>query len=335
MKITIIYSLPTKRALTTPYLATEEDTRESALEVAEALKSRGVEVAVVGIAEDNLNAIKKIRADCIFNLIEWTGLDLPLSVAVFKYLEGLGTPFTGATSGNFALTSDKVKMKEALDLAGLPTPRWQLFSSGDEALRSDLRFPVIAKLAWEHCSIGLTRDAVTRDPVALKNLIIERLNVFKQPVYIEEFIAGREFQVTLLEREDGLFIFPIAEIVFTKANDYTFLTYSGRWDEDHPEFAATRVVVADIPSSLKEKICELARTIFTKFNFRDYARLDLRCRGEEVFILEANSNPGLGDSEEYSMTVSYKAVGLTFADFIWEIVTSCLRRFHQFSAKSV
>ena len=37
--------------------------------------------------------------------------------------------------------------------------------------------------------------------------------------------------------------------------------------------------------------------------------------------------PGLDDDPEYGITVSYKAIGMTFADFIREIILSCLRRF--------
>ncbi len=71
----------------------------------------------------------------------------------------------------------------------------------------------------------------------------------------------------------------------------------------------------------------VARDTFTRLSFRDYARLDIRVRDEDIFILEANSNPGLDDDPEYGITVSYKAIGMTFADFMWEIIQSCLRRF--------
>ena len=32
------------------------------------------------------------------------------------------------------------------------------------------------------------------------------------------------------------------------------------------------------------------------------------------------------DSDEYGMTVSYRAVGMTFADFVWAIVESAIKR---------
>lgn len=326
MRIAVVYSLPTKRALQSPFIATEEDTAESAKEVATALKTKGAQVTLVAIAENKISDLKTIRADCILNLIEWTGLDLPLSLEAIGLLETLGLPFTGADLSNFATTSDKVKMKQALEVASLPTARWQLFTTGQESPRPDFHYPVILKLAWEHCSIGLTQDAVVEDEKALAGAASERLNFFHQPVYAEEFIVGREFQLTVFDSTSGIRVLPAAEIVFTRPS-YNFLTYTGRWEEKHPDFAASRVEVAQITPSLTARLEKLGLTTFAKLDFKDYARLDLRVRGEEFFILEANSNPGLGDDEEYGMTVSYKAVGLTFADFVWEIVLSALRRF--------
>lgn len=328
MRIAVVYSLPTKRALNSPFIATEEDTRESAFEVAEALKTKGAEAYLLGIAEERIADIKKITDDCIFNLIEWTGLDLPLSLHAIGLLETLGIPFTGADLSNFALTSDKIKMKQALDAAGLPTPRWQLFTTGREPVRNDFCYPVILKLAWEHCSIGLTQDAVVLNRSTLFKAVAERLNFFRQPVYAEEFIDGREFQITLLDSPRGVRVLPTAEIIFTQPR-YNFLTYTGRWDEQHPDFAATTVEVAKLSPALTQKLNRLGQEAYRKLSFSDYARLDLRCRHEEIFILEANSNPGLGDDEEYCMTVSYKAAGMSFADFVWEILQSCLQRFRK------
>ena len=69
-----------------------------------------------------------------------------------------------------------------MDDAGIPTPRWQVFTTGKESIRPDFQYPVIVKLALEHCSIGLTSDAVVRDERALLPILQERITVFKQPV---------------------------------------------------------------------------------------------------------------------------------------------------------
>ena len=337
MHIAVLYSLPTKRAIASPYKATDEDTKDSAEEVAEALSQKGARSFLVPLSEDGIDAIGAIQADCIFNLIEWDGFDLPLGRQAYEQLEALHVPFTGSRLSVFDRTSDKVDMKKNMDDAGIPTPRWQVFTTGKESIRPDFQYPVIVKLALEHCSIGLTSDAVVRDERALLPILQERITVFKQPVIVEEYVSGREFQVTIVAKRDGPVALPTAEITFThQGNDDAFLTYNSRWNEEHPDYSLSNVLLANLTPALKNKLQDISLAAWKTFGFCDYARLDIRTRkdsgltrnqGEKIYVLEANANPGLGDSDEYGMTVSYKAAGMTFADFIWEIVQSSLKRF--------
>ncbi len=326
MNIAIIYSLPTRRALQSPYIITDEDTKESAEEVAEALIQKGVRVDLVGISEDSIDRIGTISADVIFNLLEWDGMDGLILVRAMEVLDKTRIPYTGSSKDALEVCNDKSRMKASLDRFGLPTPRWQEFTTGKEVVREDLVYPVIVKLGLQHCSVGLTKDAVVTHPHELTNVVKDRIETFTQTVYAEEFIVGREFQVTLIERKQGLAVLPPAEILFTTKGTGAFLTYGSRWDETHADYKESSVGLAVLSTSLMEKINRISQRAFKDLGFADYSRLDIRTRDDEVFILEANANPGLGDSDDYGMTVSYKAAGMTFADFIREIVESCLRR---------
>jgi D-alanine-D-alanine ligase len=327
LHIAVVYSLPTKRALGSPYADTEQDTVDSAEEVFAALKEKGAQPLLVPIDEESIAAISKIRADCIVNLIDWTGLDLPLSDVAFTAIEHTGIPFTGATRENYLTTSDKILMKKALDMNRLPTACWQLFEIGTEPVRPDFTYPVIVKLAFEHCSIGLTHDAIVATPRELAVRATERIKTFGEPVIAEEFIIGREFQVTAIETPDGVLILPPAEIIFVTQGTESLLTFDSRWNETTADYASSHVGLPTLSADFAGRIASVAKKTFKELGFRDYARLDIRTREDTVYILEANSNPGLSDSDEYGMTVSYKAGGMTFADFVWTIVNSSMRRF--------
>lgn len=326
MKIAIVYSLPTRRALLTPYLDTDKDTELSAREIGEALVSKSAIVELAPVSEDELDRIDKISADLIFNLIEWTGLDVDLTAAAFKRLEALGIPFTGCSLSSLTQVADKIKMKRGLDLAGLPTPSWQQFKTGLEQVSPNLKFPVIAKPALEHCSIGLTRESVVDTPEDLRKVARKFLSEFKQPVYAEEFISGREFQITVFDDEKGARLLPAAEIIFKNPKDLSFLTYKSRWDETHSDYKTSTVGLPDLTADFKNKLESVSLEAYRIFGCRDYGRIDIRTRGSDIFILEVNPNPGLGEDEEYGMTISYRAAGFSFPDFIWKIVEACLRR---------
>lgn len=326
MRIAVVYSLPTRRALASPFAATDEDTKKSAIAIAKELLSKGADVTLVPVSEDTVDQISAIRADCVFNLIEWSGLDTPLAIIAFGVLERLNIPMTGPPAVAFEQVANKVDMKKMLRSSGLLTPGWQLFESGKEPLDPMLLFPVIVKPLYEHCSIGLTYEAVVESPQKLLSVVAAQRAQYDQPVYAEEFIIGREFQVTVLDRLNGLRVLPPAEILFDETGTRAFLTYASRWIEDHPEYETSSVELAKLTPELEKSLADVSLKAFRTLGYRDYSRLDIRMRDNEVFILEANANPGLEDDEAYGMSVSFHAAGMSFADFLWEIVGSCLRR---------
>lgn len=325
MNIAIIYSLPTRRALLSGFATTDEDTKISAQEVAEALTEKGTDCTLIPISEDTIGSIATVKADVIVNLIEWDGLDLSLTDRAMQILESLGIAFTGSNRKSVLLANDKQTMKTRLEESHLPTPAWQIFAHGDETISHDLPYPAIVKLVLEHCSIGLSSFALVSNERNLRKQVKERQEKFHQAVLVEEYIEGREFQVTLLEDSRKVLMLPPAEIVFHRKNNQpTFLTYESRWTPEHPEYDASTVDVAMLSDHQVKYLEEICVKAFRAFSFRDYSRIDIRMRDDEFFILEANANPGLGDDEDYGMTVSYKAAGMTFADFVWEIVNSAL-----------
>jgi len=329
MNIVVLYSLPTRRALASPYADTEQDTVESAAEVARALIEKGATVTLLPVDEDHISRISDIRSDVVFNIIDWTGLDSPLSDRALALVEQLHIPWTGATRANYVMTSDKMTMKSSLVENGLPTARFQIFERGDESPRKDFQFPVIVKPALEHCSIGLTKDAIVPDAATLITRVQERIRTFHESMVVEEFISGREFQVTAVELPDGLRVLPPAEIVFDGNDADSMLTYDSRWDDATVEYKTSHVALAVLSLPLLQTIEAVTKKTFADLSYRDYIRLDIRTRGADIFILEANANPGLSDDMEYGMTLSYKAAGWTFADFVWKIVESTIRRSRQ------
>jgi len=329
MRIAILYTQPTRRAKQSAFIASDEDTIASAYEVADAVKAKGAVPILVALAEDAIEeTIRSIHADCIINLIDWTGLDLPLSLKAMDVLEKIGIPFAGANRQAFENGSDKIAMKHVLDASGLPVPKWQVFERGDEEVRHDFHYPLIVKLAKEHCSIGLDKGSIVKNQEELIVRVQKQLIIHVQPVIAEEFVDGREFQITLLEEESGLTMLPPAEVTYTVRGTEAMLSYESRWNEKHRDFKKSGMTLATLSDEQHKHFESVCKKTFRAFGFRDFTRIDARIDASgNFYILEANANPGLSDDPLYGMTVSYKAVGMSFSDFIWEIVQSCLRRF--------
>ena len=321
MNIAILYTLPTRRAKASAFIDTDEDTIESAQEVAKAIVDKGSTPMLIGLSEDAIEkTIREIKADCIVNLIDWTGLDLPLSLKAMDVLETIAIPFTGVNRKAFELGADKIAMKKHLDTNNLPTPRWQLFETGKEEVRNDFAYPLIVKLAKEHCSIGLGKESIVK---SYEELIVQVRN--ELITYHEPVIA--EFQITLLEKETGLTMLPPAEVTYKVSGIKAMLSYESRWEEYSPEFHTSGMALAKLDDEQVKEFDKICKDVFHTFGFTDFTRIDARLNDKgEFMILEANANPGLSDHPLYGMTVSYKAAGMNFSDFVWEIISSCLRR---------
>jgi D-alanine-D-alanine ligase len=326
MNITVLYSLPTKALRSGYFLSAEDDTDVTARLVHRSLLGQGHGVTLLAVDEDSLDKISGIRADCIFNLIEWTGHDLPLALEAWKMLDALRIPYTGADAQSWRITTDKVLMKRAFDEHRLATSPWQVFFTGAEEARQ-FRYPVIVKLSLEHCGIGLESDSMVLDQTNLMTIVRKRLKRYRQPVIVEEYLPGMEFEVGMLQVEGHLDVFPSVANVYDQDSPVKFLTYDGRWQDNARDFVRYSVTMPKLPPQTRQAVERLCERTFSALRFQDYARFDIRLNSDgQPVLMEANSNPGLDDDPENGLTAGFHARGYTFDSFVWAIIASALWR---------
>lgn len=328
MNIAVVYSLPSKRILSTPYGETDEDSRVIAEKVALGLTANGMNPTIYVIDEDNIEAILDIKADVIFNLIEWCGHDIYLSEKAFDCFKMLDIPVTGASKELFVLSGDKSRLKTELQKYGFPTPRGRYFETEQEDMQLDLDFPVIVKPAYEHCSTGLSYDSIAKNGDELKLIVKRQIDKFHQIVIAEEFIIGRELLVYLIEDDDDVRVLPIEEVIFSNQNPLAFQTYESKWETTHKDYKTSEVVVAKLDKAEQEIIEKTSMEIFKKLGFMGYARFDVRLKDGVPYMLETNANPSVYDGDG-SLTDPNEEVipGIKFKDYIGKIVDSAIKVF--------
>lgn len=324
MEIAVIYSLPSKRMLATQYGAADEDSAIIASKVREGLEFKGYTVTLYPIAEDRIEDIAKIKADCIFNLIEWCGQDIYLAKQAFAKLRSLNLPVTGSDEKRYELTGDKVRLKEALRVAGIRTPRGCELVTGKESLQ-ELTYPVIVKPSREHCSMGLSYDSLADNENELREIANRQIEKFEQPALAEEFIVGREFMVYLIQEQGQIRVLPIEEVIFESSHPTPFQTYEAKWEEKSPEYNSTDVILAKLTPGEQMEIEELAKKTFAVLGLAGYARFDMRMREGLAYILEANANPSVYDGEFELPEINSEVIwGIKFPDYLEKIVRSAL-----------
>jgi D-alanine-D-alanine ligase len=229
-----------------------------------------------------------------------------------QMLERMGFTFTGAGSNTLALSQDKPRVKHLLHKKMIPTPMWQLYSTADRI--NWTRFPAIVKLAFEHCSYGITRESVVQSTSELVRRVNFVINEMHQPALVEEFIDGREFHVGVIGN-GTLRVLPPAEIDFSSFDDIhdRLCTYDSNYD---PTSLAYQLTLPKFPVVLtKDQLSRLEEIVIAAYkaiDCRDYARMDVRLQGEALYLLDVNPNPDI--SSDTSLVLGAELVGLSYGE---------------------
>lgn len=324
MKIAVVYSMPTRRIKKTKYEGADEDTGLIAKKVAEGLLARGYEARVYPISEEKIESILEIEADCIFNLIEWCGLDIKLAERAFEAMRLRNIPITGSSEDLFVLTGDKIRMKKILNDLGVNTP-WGVGVASVSDIPQEIPYPVIVKPHLEHCSIGLSADVVVKNKTDLERVVKRQIAEFEQDVLIEEFIAGRELLVYLIEENGVARVLSIVEMIFEGSNPMSFQTYDAKWSEGSTDYNQTYYDQAKLSISERALLEKNCLTAFNYMGFWGYARFDVRMRDGISYILETNANPSVYDATEEIESVESEVIeGIKFPDYLDKIVKAAI-----------
>lgn len=270
-----------------------------------------------------LAAYKKDPIDMVFNLCETVDEDPMFSGHAASVLELLGVPFSGSPASALTCTMDKVMTKRVLKACGIRTPNYLVYEGSHYFNTACLAFPVIAKPRFEDASIGIDQESVFTSEDALKKKIESFYDRFG-PLLIEEYIDGREFNVTLFGYPQAK-IMPIGEIDFSAFPEdiHRIVGYRAKWDESSFEYRHTpRTFSRDIHPTLKRTIEMIARECFRIFTLRDYGRVDMRIDlRNRPYVLEINANPCISPGAGFVASleqagIDYREMVRRFLDFM-------------------
>jgi D-alanine-D-alanine ligase len=271
-----------------------------------------------------LAAIGDHRPSVVFNLCEALSGDTKLEVHAAWLLERLGLPFTGSPYHALRHCLYKVEANHILARAGVNVPATVRVDSPDRVPK--VTFPVIVKPEREDGSTGIERDSVVHDTRNLRDRIAEVIERHRQPAVVQRYIHGREIAVSLLGWP-ALRVLPPGEIHFggLPEGHPHILTFASKW---HPE-SVDSIGTVSVPAVLRppglRRVAAIGRRAFDVLGLRDYGRVDVRLDERGVpFVIDVNPNCDL--SEEGGFARAAARGGLSYADCIWEILRSALRR---------
>ena len=315
-----------------------EDIRESIRlsdQLINALQGIGHTVSSACLETDNLPDLLRPYDPDEFIVFNWCEEipGIPRSAAlVAQELERRGFAYTGADSAALVLCQDKRRVKRRLQERGIPTPAWQVITSTQNADWN--RYPAIVKPAFEHCSLGITRQAVVQTEAELLQRVRYVLEEMGQPALVEEFIDGREIHVGVIGN-GAVRVLPPAEVDFSSFEDIhdRLCTYQANFDKTSLAYQSTiprlpAVLTEDESSSLEKVVIAAYHTT----DCRDYARLDLRLRDGIFYVLDVNHNADI--CPDSSLVIAAEMTGYPYGQFGSLLVNLAAQRHARFAGKA-
>jgi D-alanine-D-alanine ligase len=278
------------------------------------------DVAVLlGRSDRRLLSVDPLPVDVVFPVLHGTfGEDGTIQ----GLLKLAGVPFVGSGVLGSAVCMDKDVMKRLLRGAGIPTPKFLAFDWSEreridfDGVTGTLGAPLFVKPANLGSSVGISKAGTERDLRRAVALAFQ----YDVKIVIEEFIAGRELECSVLGNEK-----PAASVPGEVKTKHEFYSYDAKYTDAD---GALLEIPALITEEQKKEIQDLAVRSFKALCCEGMARADFFLASDgRILVNELNTLPGFTDISMFPKL--WEASGLSQIALVRRLIELALERFER------
>jgi D-alanine-D-alanine ligase-like ATP-grasp enzyme len=282
----------------------------------------------------------------ILNLCDGTETDGYPGASVIIEMEALKMPYTGSDYAFYHNTTSKPFLKRMLIKENVPTSDFIEITSSTtfEEIEKLKDWPLIVKPSVSYASISISEKSIVHTPEEVLERVKYAVGVDGRVtgVFVERFLAGREFTVFVSGDSDSNKVFKAVERVFdSKLGTYQrMLAFDRYWDgydlegnePSTDEMSFFKYHLA--PEPVQPILQDLALRAYLACGGSGYGRVDIRTDSIDSFnpfVLEVNSNCGISvdQTDGLSSTVCeiLKLSKESFTKFANDLLEFALTRF--------
>lgn len=285
--------------------AESEVSLQSGKNVLAALQSKGYQAipikwSVEATASDLGKLLQDAQIEVVWNALHGTyGED----GAVQGLLECYRIPYTGSGILASAIAMDKIATRRVFDQESIESPRWRPYRGAADA--AYIGYPMMVKPSCEGSSVGISLVKKPQDLAAA----VKNAASFHGIVLLEEYIAGREINVAVLNDE------VIGDVEIRPATE--FYDYEAKYTRDDTVY----VVPAEMTAAERQLAHGLALRAHRALGCSGATRVDLLVTAQgRAVCLEINTLPGMTDHSLLPKIA--RARGMGYGDLVEAILQS-------------
>ena len=288
--------------------AEREVSLKSGTAMAGALRSLGYRVVEIDAGRDLPAVLEREGIEVAVNALHGRfGED----GCVQGVLELAGIPYTGSGVLASALAMNKIFARQLFAAAGLMVARCRVVRRGEQfdITAAPFSFPVVVKPSQEGSSVGVSivRSVEQLGPA------LEVAHRYDTEALVEEFIAGKEIQVGILEDE------AIGAIEIVPKNE--FYDFEAKYTVG----GAEHIVPPRLSGDHLEKALETGKKAHLALGCTGYSRVDLLVNESGLcYLLEVNTLPGMTATS--LLPEIAQAAGIGFEELVERILATSIRQ---------
>ena len=286
--------------------AEREVSLNSGTAVFNALRKQGYDAHPIDPKTFPVATLKEQGFDRVFNILHGRGGE---DGTMQGLLEQIGIPYTGCGVMASALTMDKMRTKMLWKAFGLPVAEMEIVTVENratlnpEVVVKKLGLPLMVKPSLEGSSVGLTKVKTMEELESAVDFALK----FDRTVLIEEWLAGDEFTVPVLDGE----VLPSIKIV----PEGEFYDYDAKYISDNTQYFCP----AGLSDEREQELRHLVKQAYDVVGCRGWSRIDVMADAEGRFrLVEVNTNPGMTSHSLFPKSAA--TVGYSFEQLVEKIL---------------
>ena len=271
-----------------------------------ALRKQGYDAHPIDPKTFPVATLKEQGFDRVFNILHGRGGE---DGTMQGLLEQIGLPYTGCGVMASALTMDKMRTKMLWKAFGLPVAEMEIVTTENRinlnpmAVVKKLGLPLMVKPSLEGSSVGLTKVKTVEELESAVDFALK----FDRTVLIEEWLAGDEFTVPVLDGE----VLPSIKIV----PEGEFYDYDAKYISDNTQYFCP----AGLTEAREQELRRLVKEAYDVVGCRGWSRVDVMADAEGKFrLVEVNTNPGMTSHSLFPKSAA--TVGYSFEQLVEKIL---------------